>query len=122
MHATRAARRQLTKGGGFWTGHVVLPALALVLLCLGTATACNCTRCSEAGLDASKCCEYRGIPAAVLAFEEDGLWVPRLEEFNDCTGASVIVTYTPLGDELALQTSLPDRTAIRSLPTPLLRR
>jgi hypothetical protein len=34
-----------------------------------------------------------------LAFEEDDQWVPRLQEFNDCTGATVRLTYLPEGED-----------------------
>jgi hypothetical protein len=58
---------------------------------------CNCSFCTEALVDL--CCRFSGIPATLLAFEEDDLWGPRLEEFNVCTGAKVSLTYTPEGED-----------------------
>jgi hypothetical protein len=40
-----------------------------------------------------------GKSASILAFEEDDQWVPRLQEFNDCTGATVRLTYLPEGED-----------------------
>lgn len=48
---------------------------------------------------ADKCCTHAGKSASLLAFEEDGKWVPRLEEFNKCTGASVRLEYLPEGED-----------------------
>ncbi|CAB9529621.1 activated protein kinase catalytic subunit alpha-1 [Seminavis robusta] len=48
---------------------------------------------------ADKCCAYVGQSASLLAFEEDSLWVPRLEEFNRCTGARVRLEYLPEGED-----------------------
>jgi hypothetical protein len=46
-----------------------------------------------------KCCSYVGQSASILAFEEDAQWVPRIEEFNRCTGASVRLEYLPEGED-----------------------
>ena len=46
-----------------------------------------------------KCCLYAGQSASLLAFEEDSQWVPRLEEFNRCTGASVRLEYLAEGED-----------------------
>lgn len=46
-----------------------------------------------------KCCTHAGLSASLLAFEEDPLWVPRLEEFNECTGAKVRLEYLPEGED-----------------------
>ena len=34
-----------------------------------------------------------------MAFEADDEWVPRLEEFNKCTGANVRLEYLPEGED-----------------------
>lgn len=47
----------------------------------------------------SQCCAWAGIPSALLAFEEDSLWVPRLDEFNRCTGAKITLTFTAEGED-----------------------
>ena len=47
----------------------------------------------------SKCCVHAGKSASLLAFEEDAKWVPRLEEFNKCTGANVRLEYLPEGED-----------------------
>jgi len=77
------------------------PAAAGQASCSGTIAGaganCNCSLCTAAM--ASLCCAYSGIPATLLAFEEDDLWIPRLEEFNGCTGAKVTLTYTPNGED-----------------------
>ena len=36
-----------------------------------------------------------GKTASILAFEEADAWIPRLEEFNKCTGAKVRIEYLP---------------------------
>lgn len=41
----------------------------------------------------SSLCQYRGVPAAILAFEQSELWTSRLKDFNLCTGARVSLTY-----------------------------
>jgi hypothetical protein len=46
-----------------------------------------------------KCCIHSGKSASILAFEEDDKWVPRLQEFNDCTGATVRLEYLPEGED-----------------------
>lgn len=48
---------------------------------------------------ADKCCQHIGQSASLLAFEEDSKWVPRIEEFNRCTGASVRLEYLPEGED-----------------------
>lgn len=48
---------------------------------------------------ADKCCAFAGQSASLLAFEEDSQWVPRLEEFNRCTGAHVRLEYLPEGED-----------------------
>ncbi|CAK0876943.1 unnamed protein product [Prorocentrum cordatum] len=63
----------------------------------GSGLSCNCSFCTNALADL--CCKFSGIPATLLAFEEDGLWGPRLDEFNECTGAKVTLTYTPQGED-----------------------
>lgn len=47
----------------------------------------------------SKCCAHAGKSASILAFEPDDKWVPRLEEFNKCTGANVRLEYLPEGED-----------------------
>ena len=46
-----------------------------------------------------KCCIHAGKSASLLAFEEAPEWIPRLEEFNKCTGASVRLEYLPEGED-----------------------
>lgn len=46
-----------------------------------------------------KCCLHAGKQASLLAFEEDSQWIPRLEEFNRCTGANVRLEYLPEGED-----------------------
>lgn len=45
-----------------------------------------------------KCCIHAGKSASLLAFEEDSKWIPRLEEFNLCTGANVRLEYLQEGE------------------------
>ena len=60
------------------------------------------------------CCsqKYTGIPATVLAFEEDDLWAPRLEEFNRCTKAKVAISYTPKGED-GMQAALEEDVGVK---------
>ena len=46
-----------------------------------------------------KCCIHAGQSASLLAFEESDMWVPRIEEFNRCTGAQVRLEYLPEGED-----------------------
>ena len=46
-----------------------------------------------------KCCIHAGQSASLLAFEESDAWVPRIEEFNRCTGAQVRMEYLPEGED-----------------------
>ena len=46
-----------------------------------------------------KCCIHAGQSASLLAFEESDAWVPRIEEFNRCTGAQVRLEYLPEGED-----------------------
>lgn len=65
------------------------------------ATFCNLYCSSLHGSDylSDKCCLHAGKSASLLAFEEDSKWVPRLEEFNKCTGATVRLEYLPEGED-----------------------
>jgi hypothetical protein len=75
----------------------------LISSCDGTNVTDCAERCSGVhGTDrylADKCCLHVGKSASILAFEEDDQWVPRLQEFNDCTGATVRLTYLPEGED-----------------------
>jgi hypothetical protein len=75
----------------------------LISSCDGTNVTDCAVRCSGLhGTDrylADKCCLHVGKSASILAFEEDDKWVPRLQEFNDCTGATVRLTYLPEGED-----------------------
>jgi len=42
-----------------------------------------------------------GVNANLLAFEKAELWVPRIEEFSRCTGASIRLTYNNGEDYMA---------------------
>jgi len=46
-----------------------------------------------------ECCAHVGKSASLLAFEEDSKWVPRIAEFNACTGASVRLEYLEEGED-----------------------
>lgn len=68
---------------------------------------CDLTTCpSRCGLHGTsyllsenKCCAHVGISASLLAFEKDDEWIPRLEEYNSCTGASVRLEYLEAGED-----------------------
>merc|ERR1719247_1892837 len=67
---------------------------------------CNCTLCNLHGsfFLSDKCGIYSGantgrVPASLLAFEEDDLLQPRLDEFNGCTGAVVTHSYVAEGED-----------------------
>lgn len=68
---------------------------------IGSTLQCNCSLCSLHGSEflQDKCCIHRGIPASLLAFEEDELLSPRLAEFNGCTGARVTHSYVSGGED-----------------------
>lgn len=46
-----------------------------------------------------KCCIHSGVNANLLAFEESDTWIPRLEEYNRCTGANVRLQYVEGGED-----------------------
>lgn len=46
-----------------------------------------------------KCCKHAGINAVFLAFEDSDVWIPRIDEYNRCTGASVRISYHPDGED-----------------------
>lgn len=46
-----------------------------------------------------KCCKHVGINANLLAFEESDTWIPRLEEYNKCTGSNVRIMYVAGGED-----------------------
>jgi len=46
-----------------------------------------------------KCCIYAGKKASFLAFEEDTQWIPRIKEFENCTGARVTLEYLEDGED-----------------------
>ena len=46
-----------------------------------------------------KCCIYAGKKASFLAFEEDEQWIPRIKEFENCTGARVTLEYLEEGED-----------------------
>jgi len=50
-------------------------------------------------VETNKCCAHAGMSASLLAFESDEKWVPRIEEFNKCTGARVSLTYLDEGED-----------------------
>ena len=72
-----------------------------------TRDATNATRCAEfCGLhgttflvEESKCCAHVGKIGSILAFEEDDAWIPRIREFNKCTGAQIRLEYLPEGED-----------------------
>ena len=57
----------------------------------------NCTQRCPSELS-TLCDAHKDVPAALLGFEEDSLWIPRLDEFNSCTGSRISLTYTLLGE------------------------
>ena len=74
------------------------------------ATLCdpaNTTRCKDLCgihgtsflLEEGKCCAHVGKIGSILAFEEDESWVPRIREFNKCTGAKISLEYLPEGED-----------------------
>lgn len=79
---------------------------------------CDCTACllHNSTWLAGKCCIYRGIPASLLAFERDDLWIPRINEYNACTGARIQLTYNGRdgqGDEEAMEADLRSDVGVR---------
>ena len=58
----------------------------------------NCTQRCPSELS-TLCDAHKDVPAALLGFEEDSLWIPRLDEFNSCTGSRISLTYTLLGED-----------------------
>lgn len=46
-----------------------------------------------------KCCKHAGINAIFLAFEESETWIPRINEYNKCTGANVRIQYHAEGED-----------------------
>jgi len=68
---------------------------------------CNCSLCTlhSSSFLSNKCCAFQGVPANLLAFEEDDLLLPRLAEFNGCTGAIVTHSYVAGGED-AMQSAL----------------
>ena len=68
---------------------------------IATSTQCNCSLCELHGSEflRGKCCAFQGVPASLLAFEEDSLLYPRLAEFNGCTGARVTHSYVADGED-----------------------
>ena len=58
----------------------------------------NCTQRCPSELS-TLCDAHKDVPAALLGFEEDSLWIPRLDEFNSCTGSRITLTYTLLGED-----------------------
>ena len=82
-----------------------------------TTTDCDCSACllHNSTRLADKCCAYQGIPASLLAFEREDLWIPRLKEFNACTGARVQLTYNGengVGDEDSMERDLRDDVGV----------
>lgn len=57
------------------------------------STHCNIHGETSSTFLSDKCCIHAGVNANLLAFEESETWVPRLEEFNKCTGANVRLHY-----------------------------
>eukprot|EP00808_Paulinella_micropora_P018061 g22921.t1 len=57
----------------------------------------NCTKFSNYLADF--CGQFQGIPMTLVAFEEDVLWKPRVEEFNLCTGAQLLLYYIEGGED-----------------------
>ena len=68
-------------------------------------TACDKTTCAErcnlfgSTYLLSKCCKHAGINAIFLAFEESESWIPRIDEYNKCTGANVRIQYHADGED-----------------------
>jgi len=56
----------------------------------------------------NKCCTHSGINANLLAFEVSDFWVPRIEEFQKCTGASIRLTYVAGGEDAMAQALIDD--------------
>lgn len=62
---------------------------------ISSTTDCDCSQCVLYGslFLRDKCCSRKGVPATILAFEQSDAWVPRINEFNACTGARLSLTY-----------------------------
>ena len=62
---------------------------------ISSTTDCDCSQCALYGTVylKDKCCSQKGVPATILAFEQSDSWVPRINEFNACTGARLSLTY-----------------------------
>ena len=61
---------------------------------------CDCSLCTRFSTYLEKyCCVYKDVPMALLAFEHDDLWSPRVLEFNGCTGARMSLSFTPGGED-----------------------
>lgn len=87
-------------------GNPIVPNEIIIERCdRNNATYCN-LYCGEpvahggrSSYLSDKCCVHAGKSASLLAFEEDEKWVPRLEEFNKCTGAKVRLEYLAEGED-----------------------
>mmetsp|Transcript_29112 Transcript_29112/g.58129 ORF Transcript_29112/g.58129 Transcript_29112/m.58129 type:complete len:1070 (-) Transcript_29112:185-3394(-) len=55
-----------------------------------------------------KCCKHYGITASLLAFEESALWIPRIDEYQKCTGANIRLQYVEGGEDFMGQALLDD--------------
>ena len=68
---------------------------------VSSSAQCNCSICAlhSSSFLIDKCCSFQGVPASLLAFEEDDLLLPRLAEFNECTGARVTHSYVAGGED-----------------------
>jgi hypothetical protein len=68
---------------------------------VSSSTNCNCSLCTNHGSTylSGLCCAYQGVPASLLAFEEDDRLSPRLSDFNGCTGAKVTHSYVAGGED-----------------------
>jgi hypothetical protein len=101
--AAAAAATTATAATTTTTTTTIASSGILISTCDGTNVTDCAARCAGLhGTDhylADKCCVHAGKSASILAFEEDDQWVPRLQEFNDCTGATVRLTYLPEGED-----------------------
>ena len=46
-----------------------------------------------------KCCAHASVNANLLAFERSDTWIPRLAEYNECTGANIRISYVEDGED-----------------------
>lgn len=79
-----------------------LAVLGVMPTCeITSSSQCNCSLCTlhESSFLSGRCCAFQGVPANLLAFEEDDLLLPRLAEFNGCTGARVTHSYVAGGED-----------------------